>query len=310
MTFDIIYAHIPGARTIYLNASSLKAAVCERKYAWIVNGYKNPDDDTTILDMGSAVHKFAEMFSRNGGDAPAALIEALKQFPHVPRAALIAACAGRSNIFLPPPLMISGELATEVTFEIPWLAFTFNGTTYQIVICGTIDHLSHRDGAVRIYDYKTTRYAMIDYAIKKYENETQFKFYMWALRKFKSRLVGLPLHVCNDIDRGLITSQVVIVQLSGKSPKWFVDQPRGMTDEQFQSYEDTLFDELERLIQSYLNAELDPFVTHPNGILCNGCQYCPYIAVCHAPNRAARNLAFGKLTRTPYNPLRKDEDVS
>jgi CRISPR/Cas system-associated exonuclease Cas4 (RecB family) len=305
MNLEYQEEHIPGATKIFLNASSLKASTCMRRYGMMVNGIQEERDTATdkIFAVGSAVHKVAEQFTRTGGDIVESVSLASKRYPDVDRALLIKAATARPRIALPPALVINGELAVEVTFEIPWYSFVYDGVTYQFVVCGTIDHLSCDGRAVRIYDFKTSRYRAIEYAIKKYNHDTQFKFYAWALWKWKHRM-AIPMHVANLIDAGHIAAHVVPILVEANPPRWHIGPEQHMTPTQFEVYEAALKVHMMALVKAYLESA----EAAPTGMLNNSCQYCGYKSYCHAKDPLMAQAALTGFAYKQYNPLNRNEE--
>jgi len=298
MHFEYIEEQLPNIPILYLNASSLKVTACKRHYAMMVNGYKGEEGDTEQRDIGSAMHKFAEEFTKTG-DHAASVLAAIKAWPNVARTTIIAAAARRQDIVVPPPIRLDGEPLVEIKFSVPWFLVSIDGkAACQIILCGTMDHLGY-DNAVRLIDYKSTAYAVVKYALDKYKHETQFMFYMWVLRKFGHRL--LPLHLHNDIVEGRFTSQVCIIQTSAKEPRWSLGPKMTMTQHQYDVYENALKELLEDLVQAFLGT----FLAEPDGMLRNACQYCGYKAYCHAKSDAEASTALASYPIEPYNPLKE-----
>lgn len=312
LQFEYQERSIPGATRIYLNASSLKISGCLRRYGLMVNGYKPSlnwvsDESINILETGKAIHYFAEQFTRLSGDVVEAIALASRKYPHVSRATIIAAGSMRPRINLPAPLILNGEPAVEVTFEIPWYSFVYEGQTYQYILCGTMDHVAFADGVFKIYDFKSARGKMIEYVLAKYEHDTQFAFYQWVIWKFKARM-NIPIEIANQIEYGRICSHVVPIQLTLKEPRWTIGPARSMTTEQFREYEGTLKSMLPMLATAYIEVAADPLSCTPNGMLNNSCQYCDYKRLCHATSGFAEREALSELEITEYNPLRRKEE--
>lgn len=298
MHFEYIEEQLPGIPILYLNASSLKVTACKRHYAMMVNGYKGEEGDTEQRDIGSAMHKFAEEFTKTGDHAES-VVAATRAWPHVARTTIIAAAARRQDIVVPPPIRLEGEPLVEIKFSVPWFLVSIDGKPVcQIILCGTMDHLGY-DNAVRLIDYKSTAYAVVKYALDKYKHETQFMFYMWVLRKFGHRL--LPLHLHNDIVEGRFTSQVCIIQTSAKEPRWSLGPRMSLTQHQYDVYETALEELLEDLVQAFIDATQ----AEPDGMLRNACQYCGYKAYCHAKSDAEASTALALYPIEPYNPLKE-----
>lgn len=312
IVFEYQERRLDGATIIYLNASSLKVSACPRRYGLMVTGRKparawlDPEGEN-ILETGKALHKFAEVFTTTGGDLVEALTTASRQYPHVARSVIIAAGATRPRINLPPPLIVNGKPAVEVTFDIPWYSFVYKGKLYQFVLCGTMDHIAFDNGILKIYDFKSARGKMIEYVLAKYEHDTQFAFYQWIVKKFKARM-ALPLEVCNAVDGGRICSHVVPIQLTLKEPRWTIGPIRSLTAHQFDEYENELLHSLDYLAAAYLAAEDDIYTTHPTGMINNSCLYCDYKTLCFAQSETKFAEAVAALEYVPYNPLKRGEE--
>lgn len=284
----------PGARVIYLDASSLKYLACEQRYVYAtVDGLrsKTPSD---ILDCGSALHKFAELYAK-GVEYVEALSQAITAFPRADRAAMLKICPGRESIRIPPPLLLNGELAVEQHFSFPWRSATIDGITYAIVICGTIDHLALDNQTVRVIDYKSSRKWKVEDIEKKYAYEVQLRFYPWALRKFGARI--LPLEVYNLVTAGRITAQVCAIQVSGNNPRWILLSPQSMTDHQFDTFDRQMEQVVEQILQLHIRA------ARRNGMLSNLCEWCDYTGLCHAQNDYAMDAVRAEnFVIKPYDP--------
>ena len=297
MHFEYIEEELPNIPILYLNASSLKVTACRRNYGMMVNGYKGVDGDTTQRDIGSAMHKFAEHFTRTG-DHTEAVLMASKAWPQVSRQVIIAAAARRQDVVLPTPIIMEGEPLVEIKFSIPWFLVTVEGKPVcQIILCGTMDHLGY-DGAIRLIDYKSTAYAVVRYALDKYKHETQFMFYMAVLRKFGHRM--LPLYLHNLIVEGKFSSQVCIIQTSAKEPRWSLGPKSYMTEAQYNLY----FAMLEELLPTLVTSFLDSHNSSPDGMLRNACQYCGYKTYCYAKDDHEAGLALASFPIEPYNPIK------
>ncbi len=297
MHFEYIETEVPNVPILYLNASSLKVTACRRHYGMMVNGYQGVDGDTTQRDIGSAMHKFAELFTRTG-DRAESVLRASQAWPQVSRQVIIAAAARRQDVVLPPPIVLEGEPLVEIKFSIPWFLVTEAGQPVcQIILCGTMDHLGY-DGAVRLIDYKSTAYAIVKYALDKYKHETQFMFYMAVLRKFGHRM--LPLHLHNLIVEGKFSSQVCIIQTSAKEPRWSLGPKSYMTEDQYNLY----FHMLEELLPTLVRSFRDSSFAAPDGMLRNACQYCGYKSYCYAKDSHEAGLALASFKIEPYNPIK------
>lgn len=295
---------LPGATPLYLNSSALKRAHCRRAFAMTWRGFAPPEDKESQdrLDIGSAVHKFAEAFAHTG-DITEGIRVAAAKYPGVERKILIAAASSRSQIFLPPPITINNKLAVEFTFRIPWYSFMWNGVLYQLIICGTIDYISYDRGAVRIYDYKTSQTRMRDYALKKYEHSSQFAFYQWVLWKYAARL-GIPLELANDIRAGKISSQVVPVLINTPGSPWVIGPVRSLTTHMFEEYEAHLYKLVfQTLIPAYLQGEEAP----ADGMVNDSCQYCLFKSFCYGTSGAAQAKTLAEYPVKQYNPTDRED---
>jgi hypothetical protein len=281
MNFDQITQIPPGAKVIYLDASSLKYLACEQRYAYsTIAGLRhtNPSD---VLDCGSAIHKFAELYA-TGVEYVDALSQAISAYPRADKQAMIKVCAGRESIRIPPALMLNGKHAVEFYFEVPWRATVIDGVVYAIVICGTIDHLALDGQTIRIIDYKSTRKWKVEDIEKKYAYEVQLRFYPWVLKKFGAAL--LPIELYNIAYAGRMTAQVCAVQVSGNNPRWILLSPQSLTEHQYQ-----VFDfEMESVLQQIVELRIrDP---KRNGLLSNLCEWCDYAPLCHAQSESVKDI--------------------
>lgn len=301
MKFEYSPLHIPGARKLFLNASSLKVRTCRRRYGLTVRGYKGDPGDMSKMDLGSAMHRYAEVYSRTAGAHDEAIVETLRRWPHVDRATIMRAAARRADVVIPPAISVDGSLLIEAKFEVPWLATVVNGETIQIVLCGTMDHVGYANDGVRLIDYKSTSYAMIKYAIDKYIHETQFKFYMWVLYRFGAGM--LPLEYFNMVREGQFSMQTCIIQVAAKEPRWALDQKRYMSAHQYEEYEAALTAELPAMVEDLLAVESHDALPAANGMLNNSCQYCGFTKMCHAKDASIAFDAFKSYTQTEYNPI-------
>lgn len=299
MHFEYLEEQLPDVPILYLNASSLKVSACDRHYAMMVNGYKGDEGDTEQRDIGSAMHKYAEVFTKTG-EHDEAVVAAIKAWPTVSRQTILAASARRQDVRIPPPIILGADPLVEIKFSMPWFLVSMEGKPVcQIILCGTMDHLGYADNAVRLIDYKTTAYAVIRYAFDKYKHETQFMFYMWVLWKFGHRM--LPLHFHNDIRAGRFTSQVCVIQTSAKEPRWALGQKMEMNEFEYNKYEEALRAQLEHLVEQWLLNHS----SSPTGMLKNACTYCGYKRYCYAKTEADAGTALASFTIEPYNPLKE-----
>lgn len=308
LIFEYAPEIIPGALILYLNASSLKKRTCRRAYGLTVNGYIGDRGDTTQMDLGSAMHKYAEVYSRTAGEHDVAVVETLKRWPKVDRATILRASSRRADVVIPTAIMVDGAPLIEAKFSVPWMSTIYNGVLIQIVLCGTMDHLGYADNGVRLIDYKSTSYAMVKYAIDKYVHETQFKFYMWVLYRFGAGM--LPLEYYNMVREGRFSMQTCIIQVAAKEPRWALDTKRYMSEHQYQMYEHALRAELPQMVEDFANAndeDINANLPPPVGMLNNSCQYCGYKSFCHAKTEDEAYTAFQSFELTTYNPIAEKE---
>lgn len=300
---------IPDAQPIYVNSSSLKLGACERRYALTVGGYNPPEeDDDDILLTGTALHKFAELFSLNGGDIADAVREAAKLYPTIPRATILKCGASRARCFIPPPIMVAGRPAVEFKFNIPWYTFQYEGKKYQLIICGTIDHLTFDKDQVVIYDYKSSRYRQAEYALKKYKRSSQFAFYQWVLYTFAAQL-KLDMHYANAIREGRIGSRVVPILISATEPLWVVGPMRSLSPHQFADYRDHFVNLLlNTLLPALLQLTVHSDMPHASGMVNDACQYCKFANFCFARTEEEAAKVFKAFPRKEYNPTSKEEE--
>lgn len=290
---------LPGATLIYINSSLLKLASCRRRLALTLHGFAPEEDKESvdILETGRAIHKFAEEFSKNGGDCVEAMAAAVKEFPHVPRATILACAGSRAQVNIPPPYLLNGRPCVEFTFKIPWYSFIVNEQLYQLVLCGTIDHLSFDGRNVRIYDYKTSRYRMAEYALAKYKHSSQFAFYQWIVYEFGPR-IGLPLEVQNAVRGGRIASHVVPVLLTANPPRWVIGPIRYLSNDQFAGFKASLLS----VVNGVLGAYFKGVEANADGMINDSCQYCKFKGFCYAPNVAEANQILLSYPVKPYDP--------
>jgi len=299
MKFEYQEQMLPGATPIYINSSLLKLASCRRRLALTLHGLAPAEEKTSIeiLETGRAVHKFAEEFSRNGGDCAEAASATIKAFPHVPRATILACAGSRTQVNIPPPYLLNGRPCVEFTFKVPWYSFVVNEQLYQLVLCGTIDHLSFDGRNVRIYDYKTSRYRMVEYALDKYKHSSQFAFYQWIIYEFGPR-IGLPLDVQNAVRLGRIASHVVPVLLTANPPRWVIGPIRYLTAEQFARFKEVLMSVVSGIIGAYFKG----VEANADGMINDSCQYCKFKDFCYAPNEIEADQVLLSYPVKPYDP--------
>lgn len=304
MNFTYHETDLPGATPIYINSSALKLASCRRRFVLTQQGYapEEPADSREILRTGNALHKFAELFTTLSGDTVEAARSAAAEYPDVARSIIIAAAGTRIRVRIPPPIVVGGRPAVEFKFRLPWYAFEYAGKQYQIVLCGTMDHIAIDQGLVTIFDYKSTRKRMADYALKKYEHSSQFAFYQWIMYKFASRL-GLPLDVANLVRSGKVASRVVPILIAAKEPIWVIGPTRALSVYQFDEYEHHLRN---LLFNTLVPAMLDGS-TAADGMVNDSCQYCLFHKFCYEPNEERAREIFQSYPIKPYDPLNRSE---
>jgi hypothetical protein len=297
MNFTFIDFPTPNAVPIYVDASLLKKSFCETAFLYTLEGLRRTKKDDR-LTLGTAVHHFAAR-SHTDPTGIVALAEAtdlLKGTSLKPDAVLTVASAMPRGL-LPPPIQ-TPKLGVEFYFEVPWLEFVVDGTPYNIHICGTMDHLSFHQGIVKIYDYKTARHYKVEDARASYQNDTQFLFYPWAIWKFGHRFLERDLHnAARDLK---LTTQVVIVQIALKPPRWTVDVPVPVTEDRLTSYEA----EVRAVLSDMMDKMFSPEPARMNGWVNNGCPRCDFNILCHAApgtEDAVRERLFHKKQYTPKN---------
>lgn len=291
----------PAFPVLYLNASSLKVTDCPRHYSLMTNGWLGAPGDETIRNIGNAVHKFAEMYTRSGGDTAEAVMAAIAKYPTVDRLIIKRAAARRDLARIPAAAHgRNNELLVEHTFSFPWLVVYLPGCPpVQIVICGTMDHVGVTNNRIQLVDYKTTHYMEPQYALDKYRYEMQFRFYLWTMYKWGAHMLQLE-HF--NLARALrMTSQVCVVTVRSQEPKWKCGEEQDITAHQLDEFEANLRRLLPYLVKWHLQA---PQETLALGALNNSCQYCAFARYCHARNadEAGETLRSWIAGKHDYNP--------
>lgn len=303
MKFEYQENLLPDAEIIYVNSSSLKLASCSRRYAFTVAGI-DPEEDKESqdrLNIGSAVHKFAEHFANNV-DLADAIRAAASAYPDVPRATILACGTTRTRCYIPPPIKINGKPAVEFTFKIPWYSFVYEGTLYQLVLCGTMDHIAYEKDRVLIYDYKTSQYRAPEYALNKYKYSSQFAFYQWILHDFGPRL-GLDMQYCNAIREGRLGSHVVPVMINAKEPLWVIAPLRSLSPQMFAEYKKHFITLLtSTLLPAYLDFTVHDNLPNADGTVNDCCQYCKFTNVCFATSTNVARAILDSYPIKTYNP--------
>jgi hypothetical protein len=272
-----------GSAIIPVSATSLKYTNCEAAYMnAVINGYRESNDND-ILRVGTAVHKYAEIAnSAEGREDPSnALLEALDSlgddFAHC-RDEVMRVCSASPP--LPPPVPLKGTgVAKEVPIVLPWRRYWHNGRWYHIVLCATLDLITHSGGVLNIVDYKTTRYYNIQDAERKYEQESQFFYYMWLLRNFGHRV--LEFEYANLAREYKMFSTPYFIQISSKGTRWVWGKPRSLTTTVEAMFEHQLNHTIDNFILPMWFGERAPSRT---GWLGNSCQRCNFISVCFEPD--------------------------
>lgn len=264
-----------NAIRIMVDASLLKKSFCESAFLYTLDGLRATKRDP-ILVTGTAVHLFAAL---SHTESPiVALAKGTELYATVEKdtSKFVAIAASMPPKLLPPPVRFADRIGIEFYFEVPWLTFVHDDLVYCIIICGTMDHLSFHNDVVKIFDYKTTRKYKLEDARAGYKNDVQFMFYPWVIWKFGHHFLPLEMH--NAARDFRLTTQVVLVQLTIKPPKWFVDSPIGVSQDKFEHFEE----EIRATLKDMMTRLLNPAPPRMNGWVSNNCPRCDFNDLCHA----------------------------
>lgn len=288
---------INGARRIMLDASSLNKLHCDRayKYACIDGLYEELQDP--ILRLGKAVHRYAELRTL-GTDEMQAMSSVLKEFPGLDRGQFMGIAAAHMKVDVPKPLVLGDHPPTPMVewfFEFPWLAGVVNGVTYQIVVCGTFDHVAFDGRVVRIIDYKSSRKWKVEDIMRQYEFNTQRNFYTWVMRKFAFEF--LPVNVANAADAGNVTTEICAIQVGSKTPRWVMLPPQHLTQYQFDQFEAELCEIAERILLLHAGDE-----AYRTGMVNNTCTYCRFTGLCYARGTEEHDIVKSRFIVRKYDP--------
>lgn len=288
----------PGAKVLYLNATLLKNTYCTQNLDFLLNENLSAKLASEIPTLGTAIHKFCEVVDTSG-DKIAALDAAREVLQRERLAAammpkLIAVAQVRRR-YEPPVMLTDGKPALELEFRIPWRKYAISWVTENekwgnlegvdtlhtaevyVVLWGKIDRLDIHTFAARLLDTKTTHYRDVSKALKLYQHEVQFSFYMWVLSKYCHQL-NIPAEVCALIDENHMFAQANIASFSA-APDWKLSEPIYWSSGQY--------NRINRLIETVLESKLLPLfagVTSPtlDGWASNQCVDCQFAPVCHA----------------------------
>jgi len=274
----------PGAKVLYLNATLLKNTYCTQNLHFLLNENLSAKLASEIPTLGTAIHKFCEVVDTSG-DKIAALDAAREVLQRERLAAtmmpkLIAVAQVRRR-YEPPVMLTDGKPALELEFRIPWRMYTIHTDTDKFGICvvlwGKIDRLDIHTYAARLLDTKTTHYRDVSKALKLYQHEVQFSFYMWVLSKYCHQL-NIPEEVCKLIDENHMFAQANIASFSA-APDWKLSEPIYWSSAQY--------NRINTLIENVLESKLLPLfagVVSPtlDGWASNQCVDCQFAPVCHA----------------------------
>lgn len=277
----------PGSKVLYLNATLLKNTYCTQNLDFLLNENLSAKLASEIPTLGTAIHKFCEVVDTSG-DKIAALDAAREVLQRERLAAtmmpkLIAVAQVRRR-YDPPVMLTDGKPALELEFRIPWRKYIIarydnpnDDIVVYVVLWGKIDRLDIHTYAARLLDTKTTHYRDVSKALKLYQHEVQFSFYMWVLSKYCHQL-NIPEEVCKLIDENHMFAQANIASFSA-APDWKLSEPIYWSAAQYAR--------TNTLIETVLETKLLPLfagVTSPtlDGWASNQCVDCQFAPVCHA----------------------------
>lgn len=287
---------IPGARIIYMDASSLTKLHCSRAYKYtVIDGLRADGPPDPILTLGSAVHRFAELVSRGEEDLIAAS-RARNEFPTVDRSQFVAICSARRGTDIPDAARDRmDEPMIEHYFEFPWLAGVVGDTTFHIYVCGTIDLVAFTRNTIRIIDYKTSRKWKLDDIATQYAHSTQRNFYNWVLHKFGRHVLNHDM--ANAAESLAITTQICAIQVATKSPRWAMLSPEYMTNYQMTQFEDELREMAEHIVRLHAGDE-----AYRGGMINGTCTWCRYAGMCYARSVDEHDIVRARFTVREYKP--------
>jgi len=280
-------------RTILLNASSLKFSHCQRNYNFkVCEGLQSTESHEALL-FGKAVHRFAEHML-NGGDPGAGLQVACASYTGNDTARLAKACMAMPAHIV-TPYRHEAKAYVEHKFKVYWRSVVYEGTQYDIYVCGTMDVVSmYADGAVEITDWKTSRKWKRQEIFADYRVSVQMRFYLWAAWRFAYDIFDIT--VANQTQRANVFLRIGAVLLSATPPVWVMGTPIMMAATELQAFEGLLS---EHIAQVILPAWHNP---QPTGMLNDTCNKCDFVNLCFAENDTAHEQARQQFKVVPYDP--------
>jgi len=309
--FTFVNAIPPGATIIPVDASSLKKSRCQQEYAFsIVRGLRLAEINE-YQAFGKAVHRYAELMTLNPNDMPRARKGAYEEWNKFSsdNSKVIPATVAMPETIMPPPLRWGTHVGVETFFEVPWLAFSHAGTTYCIVLMGTMDNLSFNGSIAIVTDIKTSRKWKKEEIFDQYANDSQLYFYMWVLHKFGSALTvidrdtglryKLPPEICAAARDHRIIAQICVCQLK-TSPVWVMAAQQGLSPRVAALFEEEL---LHHIYTDIVPAWLAPQDASRNGWIAGVCSQCNFNRICHIEDEALfKTVRDSQYTTKPYNP--------
>lgn len=295
-----------GVKVVYINASLMKISACEKRMAHTMEG-AIPIHEEEILRFGTAVHRFIYVYesTKEMGEALRGAMLTFGKAGKETTDLLYKACMAYKPF--PEKVVISRDLKTmlEYEFAIPWRLYNYKGVDYAIVLFGTIDRLDYVGGSLRVFDYKTTRYGMIEAALKKYRFEVQMEFYKYILYEFGHRfLTQDDANLARDFK---LNSNILICQIARGDVKYVMAPPSPWTRLKAERFKDMLVDFVERRALP-VAAQIYSTDTHlsvmRDGWATNACNECNFADICHVSSPDMYDMLLkNNFQHRPYGPM-------
>lgn len=280
---------------VLLNATSLTYSHCEQAYYMTVVRGLRTLEQIEAINMGNALHKYAELRAL-GSDNSGALVRALDVYNGDHKQLLVQACAQMPTDIPCAYVDANGQAYVEHKFKIYWQTIVFEGTAFNIWVCGTYDIVTLTgEGIVRIRDYKSTRRWKAAEVFELYRTSVQCRFYLWAAQKFGHYMFDLP--VANATDRNFLYLQHTGIFLSGTHPRWVHGSIIQLTMAELVEFEQLLMNQLMSVI---LPAWLRPVTRGMVNGTCDGCNFTRY---CFESTQNGKDIALHGYQQIPYDPM-------
>lgn len=281
---------------IYVDPSCLAKTKCPRQWHYVVRRGLLVKSTAGPFAFGHAVHKYADLVV-NGRPSMEALAHVQTAYPIAINESeqLMRLCTS-----WPQPKSIirlhDGRLAHELYVEHQVFECIVDNKLYRVFACGTLDCLRMSDkGDLILVDYKTTRWATKERALREYEDGVQFRFYAWWLHKYGHEV--LPMNYSNLIRDGKFYVMLLIGMLNARPPGWEWSRAFRYTPAQIDEFDGLMEEVMKGLVRWYI-AEDPPKV----GWINQACATCDFTQFCDNDMFDGSTLAQVQFTQRPYRP--------